>query len=135
MATIVGAFTNAGSPATGLPVTIRIRRTDTQALVVTDASATEQGDGAYSYDFTPLEGVNYSIRMDGGASLSAADRYLFGAMSGNEALNADTKVPETHQYLGLKSGTSAVHSPTAFSSGSISQVRTQVGDVVTVSRS
>ena len=47
MAEILAHFTNNGVPLvapTDLP-TIRIRRIDTQALVVTDVNMLEQGDG------------------------------------------------------------------------------------------
>lgn len=79
---ITAFFANAGTPATGLTPTIRIRRLDTQALVVTDAAMTEVGDGGYLYDFTGafLPALDYSIRADGGAGLPALDRYQFGAL-------------------------------------------------------
>lgn len=91
--TIVAAFTNAGAPATGLAATIRIRRTDTGALVVTDAAMTEQGDGGYSYAFAPVDGLDYSIRADGTATLGASDRYKFGSLSGGTEARINTDVP------------------------------------------
>lgn len=79
MATITTAFSNNGAPATGLSPTIRIRRVDTQTLVVTDAAATEIGEGAYFYDFTTFDPtLNYTFRFDGGVSLGNADRYTYG---------------------------------------------------------
>ncbi len=81
-ATIFAAFANIGTPATGLSATIRIRRADTQALVVTDSAMTEQGDGAYSFVFAPVDGIDYSIRSDGGVTLADSDRYVFGSLSG-----------------------------------------------------
>ena len=80
MTTIVTAFTDAGMPAEGLSPTIRIRRTDTQALVVTDAAMTEQGDGLYSYDFAQSPALKYAIRADGGNTLTAGERYVFGSI-------------------------------------------------------
>jgi len=92
--TIVVGFTNAGVPAIGLSPTIRIRRTDTQALVVTDVVMTaEQGDGAYSYDFAPVDGLDYSIRVDGTATLPDAERYAFGSLSGAEEARIETDIP------------------------------------------
>ncbi len=46
--------------------TIRIRRSDTDALVVTDAAMTEVGDGNFKYILTnPIEGVEFIARADG----------------------------------------------------------------------
>ena len=67
MAEIVAHFTNNGVPLvspTDAP-TIRIRRIDTGALVVTDAAMTELGDGSFRYTFTPVTTLKYSIRADG----------------------------------------------------------------------
>jgi len=93
MSTITVGFSNNGVPATGLAPTIRIRRTDTQALVVTDAAMTEQGDGAYSYEFAPVDGLDYSIRADGTATLPDAERYAYGGLSGTTEARIETDVP------------------------------------------
>ncbi len=46
--------------------TIRIRRSDTGALVVTDDAMTEVGDGNFQYRYTPaVEGIEYVARADG----------------------------------------------------------------------
>jgi hypothetical protein len=46
--------------------TIRIRRSDTGALVVTDAAMTEVGDGNFQFRYTPaVEGIEYVARADG----------------------------------------------------------------------
>ena len=88
MSEIITHFRNEGVPLespTTAP-TIRIRRTDTQALVVTDQSMTEQGDGAYSYTFAPSATLEYSIRADGNplavGQTTAAERYAVGSLSG-----------------------------------------------------
>lgn len=83
---IVAKFTNAGVPlvAPGNLPTIRIRRIDTGALVVTDLAMTELGDGAYRYAFTTSGLLEYSVRADGDPTASgqttAAERYAFGAV-------------------------------------------------------
>lgn len=99
MSTIVACFTNNGVPLTS-PAnapTIRIRRTDTQALVVTDDAMTEQGDGCFSYDFTPTDGLDYSIRADGDPTASGqttqAERYAFGSLSGGTEARIGTDIP------------------------------------------
>lgn len=142
MATIVTAFAMSGVPATGLSPTIRIRRTDTQALVVTDAAMTEQGDGAYSYDFTTVDGLDYSIRADGGASLPGVSRYVFGSLSGSTEASLDAitearlarldyELVRIHTHLGLLIGTPVVHTPASIVAGSISTTIGVVGSTVT----
>lgn len=77
---ILTFFTNSGAPATGLTPTIRIRDLSDNSLVVTNDSMDEVGDGYYSYDFESYDiNKEYSIRADGGGSLSASDRYTYGA--------------------------------------------------------
>lgn len=76
-------FSDDGTPATGLSPTIRVRRIDTGALVVTDAAMTEVGDGWYNFDFTSLFDAaiaDYAIRADGGAGIGIEDRYVFGTL-------------------------------------------------------
>ncbi len=52
--------------APGEDPTIRIRRLDTNALVVTDAAMDEVGDGMFKFIYsTPVEGVQFSARADG----------------------------------------------------------------------
>lgn len=84
---IVAHFTNNGVPLTAPATvpTIRIRRTDTGALVVTDAAMTELGDGTFRFTFTPAAVLlEYSVRADGdpiaALQVSVADRYKYGAV-------------------------------------------------------
>ncbi len=77
-----------GTPLTS-PVSvpsIRIRRIDTQALVVTDANMTEIGDGWFGYTFDLDTDTQYVARCDGdpGAAgqVTPAQRYKFVAFSG-----------------------------------------------------
>lgn len=54
--------------APGVTPTIRVRRLDTNALVVTDAAMTEVGDGVFKYIFpvvAPYKGQSFSGRADG----------------------------------------------------------------------
>lgn len=77
--------------------TIRIRRTDTQALVVTDDAMTEQGDGCFSYTFAPVDGLEYSIRADGdptaAGQTTAQERYAFGSLSGTTEARLEVDIP------------------------------------------
>lgn len=90
MATIRASFlTDKFDPLvspTDLP-TIRIRRTDTQALVITDANTIEQGDGNYTYDFVPDDALQYVIRVDGDplgtGQTATGGRYAYGSLSGS----------------------------------------------------
>jgi len=46
--------------------TIRIRRIDTAALVITDVAMLEVGEGTFHYEFTPpVKGIVYSAVADG----------------------------------------------------------------------
>jgi hypothetical protein len=80
---ILAYFSNNGVPATGLTTpTIRIRELPSGTLIINDSIMTETGDGFYIYDFTTYDkDKNYSIRCDGTAVLSDADRYVY---AGNE---------------------------------------------------
>lgn len=79
---ILAFFTNNGTPTLGLTPTIRIRDVVTNALLVTDALMSEVGDGHYKYDFITYDkDKDYSIRCDGGISLTISERYTY---AGNE---------------------------------------------------
>ena len=100
MPVIVATFFSAADTPLTSPAntpTIRIRRTDTQALVVTDAAMTEQGDGNFSYDFTPVDGLEYAVRADGDPTAVgqtvAGGRYVFGAFSGTQETRIETDIP------------------------------------------
>jgi len=84
MAFIVAFFTTDGAPATGLSPTVRIRRTDTGALVETDTAMTELGDGGYARSFVPSPSLEYAIRADKGSG-NDFERYVYGYLSGAEA--------------------------------------------------
>lgn len=66
-------FTAYWESAAGVPLvapantpTIRVRRLDTNALVVTDVAMVEVGDGMFKHIYTtPVEGVQFSARADG----------------------------------------------------------------------
>ncbi len=100
MTEVVAHFTNNGVPLVGpgnVP-TIRIRRTDTQALVVTDSDMTEIGDGNYSFTFVPSATLEYTIRADGdptdSGQTTAGERYMFGSLSGVEEARIKTDIPQ-----------------------------------------
>ena len=103
---IVAHFTNVGVPVTapGDVPTIRIRRTDTGALVVTDAAMTELGDGGYVYEFTEAALLDYSIRADGDPTASgqttAAERYAFGGLDADIIRKALLNRAETTENAG-----------------------------------
>jgi len=62
-----------GTPlvAPGDVPTIRVRRLDTNALVITDAAMVEVGDGMFKHIYTtPVEGVQFSARADGDPSVN-----------------------------------------------------------------
>lgn len=80
-------FTNNGNPVAGLSPTVDIYELDpitptTNTLVVNDGAAVEIGGGWYRYQFTAYDtSKNYVFTFDGGAGLSAYERYKVG---GNE---------------------------------------------------
>lgn len=86
-------ITAAWESAPGVPLvtpanvpTIRIRRNDTGALVVTDAAMTELGDGLFRYDFDPpVDGISYSARADGdpiaALQVPAVQRFQYGGVN------------------------------------------------------
>lgn len=101
MASIV--FTGYWESAVGVPMVapadvpeIRIRRLDTDALVVTDDAMTEVGDGIFKYEYvTAVNSIEYAARADGDPAVTgqATVRYVSGS--------GDTKVEETWKTLGL----------------------------------
>ena len=86
---ITAHFTNEGVPllAPANAPTIRLRRTDTKALVVTDVAMTEVGDGNYLYLVTSSDPqLDYVVRADGDPTASGQvtvmERYAFGSAPG-----------------------------------------------------
>lgn len=85
--------------------TIRIRRLDTNALVVTDAAMTEVGDGNYKYIFTPgVDGIDYVARGDGDPT--AAGQVPAGIRYQTDSFN--NKEEELWQNEGLDPNNSKV---------------------------
>lgn len=83
---IVACVTNKNVPLVApanLP-TIRIRRLDTMALVITDLAMTEVGDGCFVFVFTETNLLEYSIRVDADPTavkqVSKQERYQFGSL-------------------------------------------------------
>ncbi len=101
-ATIIALFTNNAVPLVGaadLP-TIRIRRLDTDVLVVTDAETTEVGDGYYKYVFDNDVHIEYAARLDGDpdstGQVTATERYQAASIP-----SAQKKTGEVWQRHGL----------------------------------
>jgi len=91
MATVeIRAFiTSAGGPlaAPATTPTIRIRRTDTGVLVVTDDAVTEHGGGWFAYDYTGADpNLDYEWRIDadpgGSGQVTPAERYVTNVAPG-----------------------------------------------------
>ena len=99
------------SPATA--PTIRIRRLDTDALVVTNGDMTEVGDGLYKYAYTDaLNSVEYAARADGDPAAAGQSTQRYQAGSG------DTKVEEAWKALGLDRNDAVTITPTGINSAS-----------------
>ena len=107
-------FTDSGVPETGLTPTIDIFELSSvnpgiNTHVVTAGSTVEIGMGFYRYDFASYDPTkSYVFAFDGGAALTAFDRYKYG---GNESyvediapIAADAVWNETHNdHLGAGS--------------------------------
>lgn len=133
MAEIV--FTAYWESAVGVPMTspatapnIRIRRLDTNALVVTDQVMTAVGDGLFKYEYTAaVIGIEYVARADGDpiAAGQSTQRYVAGS--------GDTKVPEIFTRLGLEIGNAITDTTAGIDSGSGDIEITRTGDGETTS--
>jgi hypothetical protein len=90
-------FSNAGAPATGLTPTIGVYKKVSDATDVTPApTVSEIGGGFYKFTATPAEAL--VVRMNGGGSLSDADKYKVMQITPNDAgLDAavSTRAPES----------------------------------------
>lgn len=80
MITIQVFFTNLGVPATGLTPKITILNTLTSATVINAANCPEVGLGFYYYNFTFDSNTTYSVYIDGGVTLSNAERYKYSSV-------------------------------------------------------
>lgn len=75
---ITAFFTQDGVPKTGLTPTCTIYRNSDGVVIVDSASMTEVGGGFYVYNFTTgTNSTDYSVKCDGGASLSSYERYTY----------------------------------------------------------
>ena len=83
-------FSNAGAPATGLTPTIGVFKKVSDGTDVTPAPAvSEIGGGFYKFTATPAEAL--VVRMNGGGSLSDADKYKVMQITPHDA-DLDTMV-------------------------------------------
>ena len=113
-------FTAYWESASGTPLTspgtapqIRVRRLDTNALVVTDQDMTEVGDGLYKYVYAAaVNSIEYAARADGDPDDNGQSTQRYQAGSG------DTKVEETWKTLGLDSGDAVTVTPQGVDSAS-----------------
>jgi len=90
-------FSNAGVPATGLTPTIDVYKKVSDATDVTPApTVSEIGGGFYKFTVTPAEAL--VVRMDGGGSLSDAEKYKVMQITPNDAsldAGVSTRAPES----------------------------------------
>ena len=135
MTAIVAHFTNQGTPLTS-PTdapTIRIRRTDTGALVVTDLAMTELGDGSFRRDFSPASTLQYAIRADGDPTASGqvtvAERYVFGSLDGRVDNSLVTVIP-TNLDATISSVASAIAALNDLSQADVQSAMTSQGYTV-----
>ena len=100
--TVTAYFSNAGTSATGLSPTIRIRNVASKALIIMDEAMTEVGDGWYKYVFSNyVIGTDYVIRCDGTATLSGADRYVVASSAGETDLIRKILMNKLHLADGI----------------------------------
>jgi hypothetical protein len=90
-------FSNAGAPATGLTPTIGVYKKVSDATDVTPApTVSEIGGGFYKFTATAAEAL--VVRMNGGGSLSDADKYKVMQITPNDAsldTMVSTRAPES----------------------------------------
>jgi hypothetical protein len=90
-------FSNAGVPATGLTPTIGVYKKVSDGTDVTPApTVSEIGGGFYKFPATPAEAL--VVRMNGGGTLPAAEKYKVMQITPNDAgLDAmvSTRAPES----------------------------------------
>jgi len=123
--------------APGVLPTIRIRRLDTNALVVTDAAMVEVGDGIFRFLFTPpVEGLEYSARADGDPTaviqVPASARYAYGSVSDfnkeiwqNEGLDpANPKIVNRNSDTDMDEDVDAIHKDSVTLGNTSTQTRT-----------
>jgi len=83
-------FSNAGAPATGLTPTIGVYKKVSDATDVTPApTVSEIGGGFYKFSASPAEAL--VVRMNGGGTLSDADKYKVMQITPHDA-DLDTQV-------------------------------------------
>ena len=76
---VTAYFSSSGSPATGLTPTVDIYKVSDSSQVASSAAMTEIGGGWYKYNFSTADDVEaYVTVCDGGATLSASERYAPG---------------------------------------------------------
>lgn len=140
MTDIAVTATAAGVPTNGLgdDPEIRIRRLDTGALVVTDDAMTDAGgDGLYTYNFTPVAGLEYSFLIDTDPSDTGQTdvRYFDGAFDNelNDLWNDHGLNPATVKTITENTAGSDYDEAVAAAT-SIDKTVVKVGAVTTIDR-
>jgi hypothetical protein len=129
--------------------TLRIRRADTGALVVTDAAMVEIGGGSFGYEFAEDATLDYTVRADGdpasSGQVNSADRYQYGSISGPTEARIGVDIPairartdgelvDVATFLGVVLGTPVTHTPTTVVAGGATYAVAVVGSSVTITR-
>lgn len=99
---IVIYFTNAGSPATGLTVTLDVYNVVTAQKALNGVSASEIGGGFYYYNFSNFDNDKiYAAVADGSATLGNYDRYPVGYSGSIGSINK-TKIGLDNMYFNIR---------------------------------
>lgn len=82
-------FADYGTPKTGLSPVVYVRDLSDGSLAVDGEAMTEVGAGFYKYEFSGYSASgSYGITCDGGAALTAGERYAVGAKGPGEVFAA-----------------------------------------------
>jgi len=107
---ITAFFTKSGTPETGLVPVVDIYKVSDATHEVNAQNMSEVAGGWYRYDFAGyVEGTDYVVVVDGGATLGLFERYVYG---GNETycdFVADIKI-DTDTIPDIKTKTDALPS-------------------------
>ena len=81
---LTAAFTEDGSPKTGLTPSVTVYNLADDSVVINAQSMSEVANGIYKYNFSTIdETKDYSVYVDGGAAVPVYERYLYGVAGGS----------------------------------------------------
>ncbi len=86
---------------TSLPE-VQVRRSDTQAIVQAFTVMTNIGDGNYAFDFTVVDGLEYTFQLDGDPNSDntiSSSQLLSGSFSGTVETRIETDIPELVDHI------------------------------------